>query len=304
MSSLVLFHYRKKETTMKKLKKNKWPLLFTGTNMVLFVTFFFVPAILGFYYSLTDYKGFGTPNFIGFDNYVQLFQDPSFYKSLLRTFTYTICLVPLMYFVSLGISLLLNSKFAKGKFFAKIIIFLPWTISGIIAGVIWKWLFGENFGFVNYMIEQSGSNPVPWFSNSNTAFAVIILAALWGGTAFNMLQFISALKNIPKSYYEAAELDGANAFSKFRYITLPSIKPTSFMVILLASIGSMKEFALVQSLTDGGPGTANVFIVQYIYKTGFEKMKVGYASAASMVLFVILLVLGLIQMKIGGSTDE
>ncbi|HIY57036.1 MAG TPA: sugar ABC transporter permease [Candidatus Tetragenococcus pullicola] len=289
---------------MKKLKKNKWPLLFTGTNMVLFVTFFFVPAILGFYYSLTDYKGFGTPNFIGFDNYVQLFQDPSFYKSLLRTFTYTICLVPLMYFVSLGISLLLNSKFAKGKFFAKIIIFLPWTISGIIAGVIWKWLFGENFGFVNYMIEQSGSNPVPWFSNSNTAFAVIILAALWGGTAFNMLQFISALKNIPKSYYEAAELDGANAFSKFRYITLPSIKPTSFMVILLASIGSMKEFALVQSLTDGGPGTANVFIVQYIYKTGFEKMKVGYASAASMVLFVILLVLGLIQMKIGGSTDE
>src|SRR5699024_8320054 len=116
-------------------------------------------------------------------------------------------------------------------FFAKIIIFLPWTISGIIAGVIWKWLFGENFGFVNYMIEQSGSNPVPWFSNSNTAFAVIILAALWGGTAFNMLQFISALKNIPKSYYEAAELDGANAFSKFRYITLPSIKPTSFMVI-------------------------------------------------------------------------
>ena len=304
MSSLVLFHYRKKETTMKKLKKNKWPLLFTGTNMVLFVTFFFVPAILGFYYSLTDYKGSGTPNFIGFDNYVQLFQDPSFYKSLLRTFTYTICLVPLMYFVSLGISLLLNSKFAKGKFFAKIIIFLPWTISGIIAGVIWKWLFGENFGFVNYMIEQSGSNPVPWFSNSNTAFAVIILAALWGGTAFNMLQFISALKNIPKSYYEAAELDGANAFSKFRYITLPSIKPTSFMVILLASIGSMKEFALVQSLTDGGPGTANVFIVQYIYKTGFEKMKVGYASAASMVLFVILLVLGLIQMKIGGSTDE
>lgn len=289
---------------MKKLKKNKWPLLFTGTNMVLFVTFFFVPAILGFYYSLTDYKGFGTPNFIGFDNYVQLFQDPSFYKSLLRTFTYTICLVPLMYFVSLGISLLLNSKFAKGKFFSKIIIFLPWTISGIIAGVIWKWLFGENFGFVNYMIEQSGSNPVPWFSNSNTAFAVIILAALWGGTAFNMLQFISALKNIPKSYYEAAELDGANAFSKFRYITLPSIKPTSFMVILLASIGSMKEFALVQSLTDGGPGTANVFIVQYIYKTGFEKMKVGYASAASMVLFVILLVLGLIQMKIGGSTDE
>ncbi len=111
-----------------------------------------------------------------------------------------------------------------------------------------------------------------------------------------MLQF--TLKNIPRSLYEAAEIDGASFGHKLRYITLPMLRPTSFMVILLASIGAMKEFALVQSLTNGGPGTDNMLIVQYIYTTGFDKMRVGYASAASMVLFVILLLLGLAQMKI------
>lgn len=287
-----------------KLKKNKWPLIFTGTNMILFFLFFFLPAILGFYYSLTDYKGYSTANFIGFENYIELFQDPSFYKAMMRTFRYAITLVPIVYVSSLAIALLLNSNYAKGKVLGKIIIFLPWTISGIIAGVIWKWLFGEHFGFINYIISVAGGEAVPWFTNANAAFAVIIMAAVWGGTAFNMLQFSNALKNIPVSLYEAAEMDGANSTQKFWNITLPAIKPTSFMVILLASIGSMKEFALVQSLTDGGPGTDNVFIVQYIYQTGFEKMRVGYASAASMVLFAILLILGLIQMKIGGNKGE
>lgn len=289
---------------MEKLKRNKWPLLFTGTNMILFVTFFLIPAILGFYYSLTDYKGFASPNFVGFANYVELLQDESFYRALFRTFRYTITIVPLMYAVSLGVALLLNSKYTKGKFLAKVVFFLPWTISGIIAGVIWKWLFGENFGFINFMIDKFNGEPVMWFSNANAAFSVIILAAIWGGTAFNMLQFLSALKNIPKSYYEAADIDGANAFKKFVHITLPSLKPTTFMVILLATIGSMKEFALVQSLTNGGPGTDNMFIVQYIYKTGFDKMRVGYASAASMILFAILLCLGLIQLKYGGKKND
>ena len=287
-----------------KLKRNKWPIIFTGTNIILFILFFLLPAILGFYYSLTDYKGFSTPNFIGFENYAELFQDPSFYRALLRTFRYAATLVPLIYVVSLGIALLLNSKYAKGRGVGRLVIFLPWTISGIIAGVIWKWLFGEHFGFVNSVISVIGGEPVPWTTSANAALSVIIMAALWGGTAFNMLQFSNALKNIPASLYEAADMDGANSRQKFWNITLPAIKPTSLMVILLASIGSMKEFALVQSLTNGGPGTSNVFIVQYIYQTGFEKRRVGYASAASMVLFAVLLLLGLIQMWLGGKKRD
>ena len=237
-------------------------------------------------------------------NYQELFRDASFYKALFRTFRYVIILVPSIYIISLAIALLLNSELAKGRFLAKIIFFLPWTISGIIAGVIWKWLFGENFGFINFLLEQGGQQTIPWFTDSNAAFSVIVLAAIWGGTAFNMLQFTAALKNIPRSLYEAAEIDGASFWNKLRFITIPMLKPTSFMVILLASIGAMKEFALVQSLTNGGPGTDNMFIVQYIYTTGFDKMRVGYASAASMVLFVILLLLGLVQMRLGGGKND
>ena len=289
---------------MKKKKINTWPLLFTGANIILFLVFFVTPALLGFYYSLTDYKGYAEASFIGFANYRELFQDASFYKALFRTLKYTITLVPSIYVISLSVALILNSKNVKGKFLAKIIFFLPWTISGIIAGVIWKWLFGENFGFVNFIIGKLGGTEVQWFSNPTAAFSVIVVAAIWGGTAFNMLQFTATLKNIPSSLYEAAAIDGASSWDKFRYITFPALKPTSFMVILLASIGSMKEFALVQSLTNGGPGTDNVFIVQYIYMTGFDKMRVGYASAASMVLFLILLVFGLIQLRMGGRVHD
>ncbi|NRY59317.1 carbohydrate ABC transporter permease [Clostridium beijerinckii] len=289
---------------MKKFSKNKWPLIFTGVNIILFCLFFLLPAVLGLYYSLTDYKGYSGEKFIGLANYMELFKDKSFYKALLRTAEYTIVDVPILYAVSLLVAVMLNNDKVKGKFISKIIFFLPWTISGIIAGVIWRWLFGENFGFINYVISELHGESVPWFTNGNFAFMVIVFASVWSYTAFNMLQFMTALKNIPKSLYEAADIDGAKWIDKFRHITLPTLKPTSFMVILLATINAMKEFALIQSLTNGGPGTDNMLIVQYIYSTGFDKMRVGYASAASMVLFVVLLALGIIQMKIGGSSNE
>jgi alpha-1,4-digalacturonate transport system permease protein len=177
------------------------------------------------------------------------------------------------------------------------VIFLPWLISPIVVGVIWKWMFGQDFGFVNFVISTMGGSPVPWSSNGNLALTVVIFAAAWGGTAFNMLLFIAALKNIPEALLEAAELDGANAWQRFRHVTLPGIAPTSFMVILLSTIHAMKEFAMIQALTNGGPGTENTLIVQYIYKTGFEQSKVGYASAASMVLMVVLLAIALIQLR-------
>lgn len=148
------------------------------------------------------------------------------------------------------------------------------------------------------MITSLGGGAVSWSSDGNLALMVVVLASAWGGTAFNMLLFIAALKNIPRAYYEAAELDGAGGWQRFRNITLPGLAPTSILVILLASINAMKEFAMVQSLNGGGPGTENMLIVQYIYRTGFERARVGYASAVSMVLMLILLVIALIQIRV------
>jgi alpha-1,4-digalacturonate transport system permease protein len=204
----------------------------------------------------------------------------------------------LLYVFSLLVSVLLVNKYTKGKTIGKLIFFFPWLISPLVAGVIFRWMFGESFGFINYTLGLVGVEPVSWSSDGNMALMVVLFATIWGGTAFNMLVMMSALVNIPKSYYEAADIDGANGWQKFLNITLPSLKPTTFMVILLSVIHSMKEFAMVQSLTNGGPGTDNTFLVQYIYQTGFDQRNIGYASAVSMVLFVILLIFALINMKV------
>ncbi|MEW4309387.1 carbohydrate ABC transporter permease [Rossellomorea marisflavi] len=281
----------------RKDKNQKWALAFVIVNMVLFTIFFAWPGILGVYYSFTDYTGISA-SFIGLDNYIQLFQDKSFYKSLGRTILYTAVGVPLLYAFSLLISVLLVSKFTKGKSVAKVIFFFPWLISSIVTGVIFRWLFGESFGFVNFVLFLIGMEPVGWSSDGNMAFILVLFATVWMGTAFNMLLMISALVNIPQSYYEAADIDGASGWQKFIHVTLPSLKPTSFMVILLSVIHLMKEFPMVQALNNGGPGTDNTFLVQYIYQTGFDQRNIGYASAVSMVLFVILLLFAIINLKV------
>nr|BFF27045.1 sugar ABC transporter permease [Glycomyces mayteni] len=280
------------------------PLVLAGLNIVLFGVFFVWPGSLGLIYSFTDYTGIGTYDFIGLANYEKLFGDPTFYQALVRSLLYTVLSVPLVYVMSLTVASLLVSKYAKGGSVAKIVFFFPWLISPIVAGVVWRWMFGESFGFVNYVVTELGNDPLAWQTNADLALMVVVMAATWGGTAFNMLIFIAALKNVPRAYYEAAEIDGANAWQRFRHITLPSIAPTSFLVVLLSSLGAMKEFAMVQALNGGGPGTSNVMLTQYIYETGFKRADVGYASAVSMVLMVILLSIALLQMWVNRRRAE
>jgi alpha-1,4-digalacturonate transport system permease protein len=279
------------------------PLVFISVAVVLFALFFVWPGALGMLYSFTDYRGVGDLNFVGLENYTELLGDEEFYQALGRTFLYTALSVPAHYVVSLGIAMLLASSLAKGKASARVIFFLPWLISPIVAGVIWRWLFGESFGVVNYVIAGLGGDGLRWQTDPTLALILILIVGTWGSTAFNMLLFIAAIRNVPTSYLEAAELDGANAWVRFRRITLPLLAPTSFMVILLTTIGSMKEFAMVQALNGGGPGTQNRLIVQYIYETGFERADIGYASAASMVLMVILVMVALIQLRFDRKRD-
>ncbi|MGP5641123.1 carbohydrate ABC transporter permease [Brachybacterium tyrofermentans] len=272
--------------------------------VILFCVFFVGPAGLGLLYSFTDYRGYGDAEFVGVENYTKLFGDSDFYSSLIRTVLYAVVAVPFGYFLSLLISALLVSKNVKGSAVAQVIFFFPWLISPIVTGVIFRWLFGENFGLVNYLLSTAGLDPVKWAADPNLALIVVILAGSWGATAFSMLLFMAAMRNVPSSYLEAASLDGAGPVTRFVRITWPLLRPTSFMVILLGTIGAMKEFAMIQALNGGGPGTSNVLIVQYIYTTGFEQSKIGYASAASMVLMVILLAIALIQKRFDRSDLE
>lgn len=272
------------------------PLALTGVAMVLYAIFFIWPAATGLYYSFTNYKGTRRYKMVGLSNYAKLLQDDAFWASLLRTFEYILCAVPLNVCVSLLAAVLVTNRKSIGAGLAKVLFFIPWLVSPIITGLIWRWMFGEGFGIVNQVIQNLGGPALPWATNSNLAFVVLVLAGTWAGMAFNMMLFITALKNVPDSLYEAAALDGANGWQKFVHITLPGIAPTTFMVVLLGTINGIKEFAMVQSLNGGGPGTSNRLVVQYIYETGFTESKIGYASAASMVLMVILVIVSLIQM--------
>ena len=196
------------------------------------------------------------------------------------------------------------NKHAKGASVARVVFFIPWLLSPIVVGVLWRWLFGENFGLVNYVIEKLGGSAVPWQSNADLSLIVVVMAASWAWTGFSMLLFIAAIKNVPVSYYEAASLDGAGPWRQFFSITLPSIAPTSFIVILLNTINAMKEYPVFVALNNGGPGTSNNLLVQYIYETGFKRGQIGYASAASFVLMLILMAVAIIQLIVNRRVEN
>lgn len=280
------------------------PLVLIAANVVLFALFFVWPAVIGLLYSFTNYTGVGAFQFIGLDNYHNLFGDSTFYDALTRTLLYTVLFVPLNFALSLLAANLVVSKHAKGTSVARVIFFIPWLLSPIVVGVLWRWLFGENFGLVNYVIEKLGGSAVPWQSNADLSLLVVVMAASWAWTGFTMLLFIAAIKNVPVSYYEAASLDGAGPWRQFFSITLPSIAPTSFIVILLNTINAMKEYPVFVALNNGGPGTSNNLLVQYIYETGFKRGQIGYASAASFVLMLILMAVAIIQLIVNRRVEN
>ncbi|MGR6974647.1 carbohydrate ABC transporter permease [Streptomyces cynarae] len=280
------------------------PLVLIAANVVLFALFFVWPAVIGLVYSFTNYTGVGAFQFVGLDNYHNLFGDSTFYDALTRTLLYTVLFVPLNFALSLLAANLVVSKRAKGASVARVIFFIPWLLSPIVVGVLWRWLFGENFGLVNYVIEKLGGGAVPWQSNADLSLLVVVMAASWMWTGFTMLLFIAAIKNVPVSYYEAASLDGAGPWRQFISITLPSIAPTSFIVILLNTINGMKEYPVFVALNNGGPGSSNNLLVQYIYETGFKRGQIGYASAASFVLMLILMAVAIIQLIVNRRVEN
>lgn len=280
------------------------PLVLIAANVVLFALFFVWPAVIGLIYSFTNYTGVGAFQLVGLDNYSNLFGDSTFYGALTRTVLYTVLFVPLNFALSLLAANLVVNKHAKGSSVARVIFFIPWLLSPIVVGVLWRWLFGENFGLVNYVIEKLGGSAVPWQSNADLSLLVVVMAASWMWTGFTMLLFIAAIKNVPVSYYEAASLDGAGPWRQFISITLPSIAPTSFIVILLNTINAMKEYPVFVALNNGGPGTSNNLLVQYIYETGFKRGQIGYASAASFVLMLILMAVAIIQLIVNRRVEN
>lgn len=295
-----------KRFTFRKDKFNRQiaPYLFVLPNFLIFFIFIVVPAFVGLIYSFTDFDGLSEMNFIGFENYKEVFTSPQYWTIFGNTFIYSFAVVPLIFTCSLGIAVLLIKEInAKGFFRA--IFYWPTMISAIIVGVTWKWIFGDSFGIINYLLVTAGLEPVQWLSDPFFAKVSVVIGTIWARVGFFMVIFMAGLQSIPTSYYEAAQIDGASKSRIFWSITLPLLKPTSLLVLILALIESFKQYPLVLALTGGGPGKETTFLVQYIYEYGFEKGELGFASAMSVVLFLVIAIFTIIQFKWtkGGAID-
>lgn len=280
-----------------KLKRALAPYLFVLPNFVIFATFIVVPAIVGFVYSFHEYDGLNEMEFLGFRNYAEVLADGEFWAALGRTGLYAAVVVPGIYVLALGIALLLVREVKlKGLFRASI--YWPTMISYIIVGLTWKWIFGDSFGILNYLLNALGFGSIGWLTDPFYANLSIIIATLWSRTGFFMVIFIAGLQSISADLYEASSLDGASRWRTFRDITLPMLKPTSLLVLMVAIIDAFKAYPLMYALTGGGPGKETTFIVQYIYEIGFTKQELGMASAMSVILFAIIAVFSALQFRL------
>jgi multiple sugar transport system permease protein len=290
----------KKDFIKRNLKARKncvSALFFLSPTLVIFLTFIIFPVFFSFYLSFHQWNMFSTDqSYVGLENYVRMFGDAEFWEVLKNTLIYTIGTVPLNMVLSLLVAYVLNRKLI-GKKFLRTAFFAPVIISPVAAAVIWRWMYDPNFGLINYFLSFFGLKGPNWLNEPNSAMFALILMAVWKTFGINMVLFSAGLQGIPESYYEAADIDGAGRWSKFWRITLPLLSPTTFFIMVMSIIGSFQVFDIVYVLTSGGPLGSTKVLVFYLYEHAFKFFDMGYASAVAYVLFTILIILTLLQVK-------
>jgi multiple sugar transport system permease protein len=256
-----------------------------------------LPIAGAFYISFHDWSGIGERTFNGIDNYRTLLADRFFLDSLRITAIYTFSFVPLLFALALGLALLVNQGLKATGFFRSAY-FVPFMVSLVVASIVWQFILHERAGVLNSMIGAVGIDPQPWLGSTRLALVSVIIVTLWQGVGYSMIIFLAGLQDIPRDYYEAATVDGANAVHQFRKITLPLLKPTSVFVLIISFISAFQLFDPIFVLTGGGPANATTTAVFYIYETAFQFLQLGYASALSVALFLIILVFTVLQLRI------
>lgn len=277
----------------KNFKKYRAPYLFILPFFILFLVFQLVPTIWTVYISLTKWRGIGTPEFVGFENYSKMVIDDMFWESLLNTAIYWISGLVLILFLAVVIASLLNSKCLKGRAFFKTATFLPNICAAIAMGLIFRMLFDENVGLINEVLAAMGFDKVPWLAGTKYSKIPVILLIVWRNTPWFTMIVLSGLLNISADYYEAATVDGANGWQKFLFITLPSISNILFFCSVTLTVDMWKIFNEPYILP--GPGTSNASLFQYMYESGFNVFNMGYASAIGVIIMVMLTVVSVAQ---------
>ncbi len=272
-------------------------LLFLSPTLLLVSVFIVFPIVFSFYLSFHEWNMFTAEQaFVGLDNYRRMFESAEFWKVFKNTIIYTVATVPVNMALALAVAIALNKKLV-GKKFLRAAFFTPVIISSVAAAVIWRWIFDPNLGVLNHVLQTVGIPAVNWMSDPTAAMSALIIVGIWKTFGVNMVLFDAGLGAIPEAYYEASEIDGAGAWVKFRSVTVPLLAPTTFFVLILSLIGSFQVFDLVYVLTQGGPLGETKVLVFLLYEQAFQFFNMGYASAIAYVLFAVLIVLTLAQIR-------
>lgn len=269
--------------------------LFISPWLIHFVGLIAFAMLFSFGISLVETDLFTGYKFVGLNNYAKMLEDPLFWKSLKVTAYYTFTLVPLSIVLSLAIALLLNQKVLFLGFW-RVVYYLPSVVSGVAVAILWGWVLNPRFGLLNQGLAALGIEGPRWLYSETWAVPGFIIMGLWGAGG-SMLLYLAGLQSIPTPLYEAAEIDGANAWHRFWKITIPMLTPTIYFNLLINIIGSFQVFTQSYIMTQGGPNNATLTMVFYLYRKGFQDFKFGYASALAWALFAIILIFTILVVR-------
>ncbi|CDQ38409.1 Lactose transport system permease protein LacF [Virgibacillus salexigens] len=285
------------------------PYLFIGPAVILLLIFSFLPILVSLAISFTDMNLSGLANwsqinFIGFDNFITLFKDEVFLKSMRNTFFYVIIGVPAAVISSFVIALLLKfvSDWMSSAF--RVVYYLPSVTNIVAIAVVWGFLYNQEYGLFNYLLSLFEINAIPWLEDPLIAKLSLILLTVWKSNGVSMLIFLAALQSIPKMYYEAADIDGANRWQKLCRITLPSMRFATFFVTVTTVIGWLQFFEEPFVMTEGGPLNGTNSMALFIYQEGFQYSEFGYGAAASFILFIIIILATVMQFILRKSDEN
>jgi multiple sugar transport system permease protein len=288
---------------------SKAPYFFIAPTLILLTVFSLIPIAIALVISftnmdLTGLADYSAINFIGFSNYIDVISDPIFVKAILNTLFYVIIGVPLVILISLAIAMLINFGSSRVFKLFRVVYYMPSVTNVVAVAVVWGYLYNPSIGLFNYLLGKLQIAGVPWLTDPVMAKISLIILALWRGIGLNMIIFIAAIQGIPKSYYEAAELDGANRWQKMINITFPMLRYAIFFVSITTMIGWLQFFEEPFIMTGGGPLDSTTSVALFIYRNGFQLSNFGYAAAGSFVLFAAIIVITLVQFRMQQKSSD
>jgi multiple sugar transport system permease protein len=295
---------KKPEKSVRRYKENLMAWAFSAPAIILLIIFLVVPFVISIGLAFTDQRLIPNPNlptqFIGLRNFSRLIEDEAFIRGLLNNFYFVVVVVPIQTTFALLLAILVNQKL-RGTNIFRTIYFSPVVTSMVVVSIVWTFLYNPGDGLINSFIHFLTFGRVEgfnWLQNTKLVFPAIMLMSIWQGVGFQMVIFLAGLQEIPNDIYEAADVDGATKLQQFVYVTLPQLRNTTIFVVLATTILAFKLFDQVKVMTNGGPQNASMTTMLFVIQQGWGELKVGYASAASLIFFLIVLAISLLQRSI------